>query len=172
MINDKRGEFVLFLIFLISLLKLSAFILGSQIVMLLFLRFLVYFNFLNQVLCSGFFFILKFLSYCCLGFYWVSFKLKGDVPFRHIAFDYSLAGWDGLRNYLRDVPWEMFHRKVSLILVLLLWHLIFLSEYRVEWMFMSLVVGIRSCLIHIHDFYLFLLLPKLTEITSFISSRG
>ena len=29
-----------------------------------------------------------------------------DAPFHHIAYDYSCADWDDLRNYLRDVLWE------------------------------------------------------------------
>ena len=29
-----------------------------------------------------------------------------DAPFHHIAYDHSRADWDGLRNHLRDVPWE------------------------------------------------------------------
>ena len=29
-----------------------------------------------------------------------------DVPFHCIAYDYSRAEWDGLRDHLRDVPWE------------------------------------------------------------------
>ena len=29
-----------------------------------------------------------------------------DVPFHHIAYEYSRAGWDGLCDHLRDVPWE------------------------------------------------------------------
>ena len=28
-----------------------------------------------------------------------------DVPFHWIAYDYSCADWDGLRDHLRDVPW-------------------------------------------------------------------
>ena len=28
------------------------------------------------------------------------------APFHHIAYDYSRADWDGLRDHLRDVPWE------------------------------------------------------------------
>ena len=31
---------------------------------------------------------------------------KRDAPFHHIAYDYSRADWDGLRDHLRDVPWE------------------------------------------------------------------
>ena len=29
-----------------------------------------------------------------------------DASFRHIAYDYSCADWDGLCDHLRDVPWE------------------------------------------------------------------
>ena len=31
---------------------------------------------------------------------------KQDVPFHHIAYSYSCADWDSLRDHLRDVPWE------------------------------------------------------------------
>ena len=29
-----------------------------------------------------------------------------DAMFHRIAYDYSCADWDGLRDHLRDVPWE------------------------------------------------------------------
>ena len=29
-----------------------------------------------------------------------------DAPFHRIVYDYSHADWDGLRDHLRDVPWE------------------------------------------------------------------
>ena len=29
-----------------------------------------------------------------------------DAPFHHIAYDYSRADWDGLRDHSRDVPWD------------------------------------------------------------------
>ena len=29
-----------------------------------------------------------------------------DAPSHRIAYDYSRADWDGLRDHLRDVPWE------------------------------------------------------------------
>ena len=29
-----------------------------------------------------------------------------DAPFHRIAYDYSRADWDGLRDHLRDFPWE------------------------------------------------------------------
>ena len=31
---------------------------------------------------------------------------KQDTPFHCIAYDYSRADWDDLRDHLRDVPWE------------------------------------------------------------------
>ena len=33
-------------------------------------------------------------------------NLQQDAPFHGIAYDYSRANWDGLRDHLRDVPWE------------------------------------------------------------------
>ena len=30
---------------------------------------------------------------------------KQDTPFHRVAYDYSCADWDGLRDHLRDVPW-------------------------------------------------------------------
>ena len=31
---------------------------------------------------------------------------QGDAPFHCIAYDYSRADWDGLRDHLRDIPWR------------------------------------------------------------------
>ena len=38
----------------------------------------------------------------------INFPLNSqrDALFYHIAYDYSHADWDGLRDHLRDVPWE------------------------------------------------------------------
>ena len=33
-------------------------------------------------------------------------NLQQDAPFHCIAYDYSRADWDGLRDHFRDVPWE------------------------------------------------------------------
>ena len=33
-------------------------------------------------------------------------NIQRDVFFLRIAYDYSRAGWDGLCDHLRDVPWE------------------------------------------------------------------
>ena len=39
---------------------------------------------------------------------------KQDVPFRHVAYDYFRADWDGLLDHLRDVPWaDIFKLSVS-----------------------------------------------------------
>ena len=35
-----------------------------------------------------------------------SINSKQDTPFHRVAYDYSRADWDGLRDHLRDVPWE------------------------------------------------------------------
>ena len=31
---------------------------------------------------------------------------KQDAPFHLVAYDYSRADWDGLRDHSRDVPWQ------------------------------------------------------------------
>ena len=36
----------------------------------------------------------------------VSSNSQWDAPFHGIAYDYSRADWNGLRDHLRDVPWE------------------------------------------------------------------
>ena len=33
-----------------------------------------------------------------------------DAPLHRIAYDNSRADWDGLRDHLRDVPWEDFFK--------------------------------------------------------------
>ena len=36
---------------------------------------------------------------------------KGDVPFHHLAYDYSCTDWDSFCNHLRDVSWEDIFKK-------------------------------------------------------------
>ena len=76
---------------------------------------------------------------------------KRDALFHRIAYDYSHVDWDGLRNYLRDVP--------SLNSVLLLQLVNFVSGFRLELMYISLTVSITSSLTHLHGFQLPVLLP-------------
>ena len=33
-------------------------------------------------------------------------RFTTDAPFHRIAYDFSRADWDGLHDYVRDVPWE------------------------------------------------------------------
>ena len=69
-------------------------------------------------------------------------------------FNYSRADWDGLRDHLRDVPWEdIFKLSASAAA----------SEF-CEWvqvgiMYISLIVSIRSNLTHVHGFQELVLLP-------------
>ena len=77
-----------------------------------------------------------------------------DAQFHWMAYDYSCADWDGLRDHLRYVPWEIF-----LISVLLLLLVNFLSRFRLELMYISLTESIRSNLTHLHGFQVFVLLP-------------
>ena len=70
-----------------------------------------------------------------------------DAPFHHIAYDYSCADWDGLRDHLRDV-----HGRISLSLVLLLLLVNFVSGFRLELMYVYHIENIRSSLIHLHGF--------------------
>ena len=54
---------------------------------------------------------------------------KGYVPFHHIAYDYSRADWNGLRDH-----WEMFHGRISSNSVFLLLLVSFVMEFRLELM--------------------------------------
>ena len=57
-----------------------------------------------------------------------------DAPFHHIAYDYSCTDWDGLRDHLRDVPWEdMFKLSVSA------------SSECCEWVQVGIYVYISHC---------------------------
>ena len=70
-----------------------------------------------------------------------------DPLFHCMAYDYSCADWDGLCDHLRYVPWE-----VSLNSVLLLLLVNFVSGFRLELMYISLIENIRSSLTHLHGF--------------------
>ena len=76
-------------------------------------------------------------------------------PFHRIAYDYSCANWDGLCDHLRDVPWEHFF--IDLVLLLLLVN--FVSGFRLELMYISLIENIRLSLSHLHGFQLPVLMP-------------
>ena len=73
-----------------------------------------------------------------------------DALFHRMAYDSSRADWDGLC--------AMFHRKISLNLVLLLLLVNFVGGFRLELMHISLILNNRSSLIHLHGFQLLVLL--------------
>ena len=95
-------------------------------------------------------FISSDVSICSIDF---PMNSKQDAPFHRIAYDYSRADWNGLRDHLRDVPWG-----ISLNSVLLLLLVTFVSGLRLKLMYISLIVRIRSKLSHLHGFQQLVLL--------------
>ena len=77
---------------------------------------------------------------------------KQDTLFHHVAYDNSCADWDSLRDHLRDVPWEDIFKLLLLLVD-------FLSGFRLELMYISLIVSISSNLTHLHGFQQLVLLP-------------
>ena len=64
---------------------------------------------------------------------------KQDTLFHHVAYDYSCADWDGLRDHLRDVPWEnIFKLSVSAAA----------SEF-CEWVQVGIDIYIPHCKYHV-----------------------
>ena len=77
-----------------------------------------------------------------------------DAPFHRIAYDYSRADWDGLRDHLRDVPWEdIFKLGASAAASE------FCEWFRLELMYISLIENIWSSLLYVYGFQLLVLLP-------------
>ena len=90
-----------------------------------------------------------------------------DAPFHRIAYGYSRADWDGLRDHLRDVPWENIFKLSASAAA---------SEF-CGWVQVGIDVyiphkrsrsSIRSSLIHLHGFQLLVLLPWFIEIIFFV----
>ena len=77
-----------------------------------------------------------------------------DALFHRIAYNYSRADWNGLRDDLRD-----YHGRISLSLVVLLLLVNFMTGFRLKLMYISLIENIRSSLTHLHGFQLLVLLP-------------
>ena len=61
----------------------------------------------------------------------------------------------------------MFHGKIFLSLVRLNLLMNFVSGFRLELMYISIIISIRSSLTHLHSFQLLELLPEFIEITFF-----
>ena len=77
-----------------------------------------------------------------------------DALFHCKAYDCSCADWDGLCDHLRDVPWEDIFKLGALLLLVN-----FVSGFRLELMYISLIASIRLSLTHLHGFELLVLLP-------------
>ena len=65
----------------------------------------------------------------------------------------------------------MFHGRISLNSVLLLLLVNFVSGFRLELRYISLIENIRSSLTHLHGFQLLVLLPQFIEITFFVCNK-
>ena len=77
---------------------------------------------------------------------------KRDVLSHCIAYDCSCADYDGLLDHLRDVPWGyIFKLSVSAVN--------FERGFRLELMCISLIITIRSNLLHLLGFPLLVLQP-------------
>ena len=90
-----------------------------------------------------------------------------DAPFHRIAYDYSRADWDGLRDHLRDVPWEDIFKLGASAAA---------SEFcecvqvGID-VYISLIISIRSSLTHLHGFELLVLLLQFIEIHFFVCTN-
>ena len=65
----------------------------------------------------------------------------------------------------------MSHGKISLSPVLLLLLVNFVSGFRLKFMYISLIISIRSSLTHLHGFQLLVLLPYFIETTFFLCTN-
>ena len=129
------------------------FLLWSLVATLTGLLMLIYFFFLALV------FVLKWLSLLweiLIVSISIDFSLnsKQDAPFHCIAYDYSRADWDGLRDHLRDVLGEDIFNSVLLLLLVK-----FVSGFRLELLYISLIIYMWSNLTHLHGFQRLVLLP-------------
>ena len=136
-----------------TILRWLTFLLGSLTVILTVLLFWIYFFLLTlvfvlQMLSLHLEILIMLLSQFTLTFHHISITFH--APFHRIAYDYSCADLDGLCDHLRDVPWEDIFK---LLLVN------FVSGFRLELMYISLLKSIRSTLNHPHGFQLLVLLP-------------
>ena len=99
------------------------------------------------------------LATCNLTFHQIH-----KFPFHRIAYDYSRADWDGRCDNLKDVYLSdhlIILEKMSLTSVLLLLLMNFVSEFRLELMYIFLIVSIRSSHIHLHGFQVLVVLSWL-----------
>ena len=89
-----------------TLFRWLTFLLGSQTVILIVLLFWIYFFLLTLGICSTMPFAPSGNSDHVVVSVSFPTNSQQDGPFHRIAYDYSRADWNGLRDNLRDVPWE------------------------------------------------------------------
>ena len=88
---------------------------------------------------------------------------KQDTLFHPITYDYSCADWDGLHYHLIDVPWGYIFKFAASAAAGE-----FFKWFRLELIYISLIVSIRSSLSHLDGFQLHVLLRHfITEVTFF-----
>ena len=83
-----------------------------------------------------------------------SLNSKRDAPFHNIAYVYSRADWNGLRDHLRDVPWADIFKLSACSTAS-----DFCQWVQVRMMYISIMVSIRLNLIHPDGFQQLVLLP-------------
>ena len=86
--------------------------------------------------------------FTCLSFHWLSVKFTTEYP----VLSY-------LTGIVFMIIWQMFHGRICLNSVLLLVFVNFVSGFKLELMYISLIISIRSILVHLHGFHLLELLP-------------
>ena len=99
---------------------------------------------------NGFPSIGKFRS--CLSFHF-------QIPNRMLHFIAQFMNILVLMGMVFVIISEIFHGRISLNLVLLLLLVNFVSGFRLELMYVSLIKSVRSGLTHLHDSQLLMLLP-------------
>ena len=85
----------------------------------------------------------KFLLCCCLSIHWLSFELKKGSP----LFISQLMTIFMLNRMDFVIIWEMYHGMTSLNLVVLLLLLNFVNGCSSKFMYISLIINIKSSLI-------------------------
>ena len=83
-----------------------------------------------------------------------------------MAYDYSHATWNGLPYDLIEVPWEDVF-KISACAAASE----FVGGFRLELMYISLIISIRSGLTHLRGFQLLVMLPLFIEINFFFCTN-
>ena len=138
-----------------TLLRCLTFLLGSQTVILIALLFWIYFFLVMLV------FVLQWLS-----LHWEILVMLSQfpLPFHHIhngmpRFIALFITILVLIGMLFMIISKMFHERISLNSVLLLLLVNFVSGFRFELMYISLIKNIRSSLTHLHGLQLLVLLP-------------